>query len=41
MAASLSLFTPAEDEAMIGEAGFGHVEPFFAAFIWPGWIAHR
>lgn len=40
VAASLSLFTPTEDEAMIREAGFVHVEPFFAAFTWHGWIAH-
>lgn len=40
VAASLSLFTPTEDEAMIHEAGFVHVEPFFAAFTWHGWIAH-
>lgn len=40
VAASLSLFTPAEDEAMIREAGFADVEPFFAAFTWHGWIAH-
>ena len=39
VAASLSLFTPAEDEAMIREAGFTDVEPFFAAFTWHGWIA--
>ncbi|MCT2399900.1 class I SAM-dependent methyltransferase [Novosphingobium mangrovi (ex Huang et al. 2023)] len=40
VAANLSLFTPAEDEAMIREAGFAEVEPFFAAFTWHGWIAH-
>lgn len=40
VAASLSLFTPAEDEAMIREAGFTDVEQFFAAFTWRGWIAH-
>lgn len=37
---SLSLFTPAEDEAMLREAGFIDAEPFFSAFTWHGWFAH-
>lgn len=37
---SLSLFTPAEDEAMLKEAGFRDPEIFFAAFTWRGWVAH-
>lgn len=37
---SLSLFDPADDEAILRDAGFAGVELFFAAFTWRGWIAH-
>jgi len=37
--ASLALLTPEEDEACLAEAGFGVIEPFYAAFTWRGWVA--
>lgn len=39
--ASLALLTPEEDEACLREAGFNAIEPFYAAFTWRGWVAHR
>lgn len=38
--ANLNLFSPAEDEAMLREAGFSDVTPFYAAFSWRGWVAY-
>lgn len=38
--ANLNLFSPAEDEAMLSEAGFSEVTPFYAAFSWRGWVAY-
>ncbi|MCG2842082.1 methyltransferase domain-containing protein [Sandaracinobacter sp. RS1-74] len=38
--AMLPLMDPAEDEAVLREAGFRDVGLFFAAFTWRGWIAH-
>jgi len=35
-----SLYAPAEDEAILEEAGFTGPELFFAAFTWRGWVAH-
>lgn len=39
VAASLALLTPEDDEDCLREAGFHHVELFYAAFTWRGWIA--
>ena len=38
--ASLHMFSPEQDEAIIREAGFTDVSLFFAAFTWRGWIAY-
>lgn len=37
--ARLNMFSPEQDEAILREAGFSGVTPFFAAFTWRGWIA--
>jgi len=37
--AHLHLLSPAEDEAILRDAGFAKVEPFYAAFTWRGWLA--
>lgn len=37
---SLDLFSPEEDEAILREAGFRDVTPFYAAFTWRGWVAY-
>ena len=39
VANSLTLLTPADDEACLNEAGFGTIERFYAAFTWRGWVA--
>jgi tRNA (cmo5U34)-methyltransferase len=39
VAASLSLFDPAEDEAILRRGGFSNVQLFYAAFTWRGWVA--
>lgn len=39
MAERLQLLSPAEEEAMLHEAGFSHVEMFYAAFSFRGWVA--
>jgi tRNA (cmo5U34)-methyltransferase len=40
VAAHLDLLTPEEDEAVLREAGFSEVTPFYAAFTWRGWVAY-
>lgn len=37
---ALSLYDPAEDEALLRAAGFRDVQLFYAAFTWRGWICH-
>lgn len=39
VAASVAMLDPAEDEAILRAGGFAHVEQFYAAFTWRGWIA--
>jgi tRNA (cmo5U34)-methyltransferase len=39
MAARLPLLAPAEEEALLGEAGFVDVALFYAAFSFRGWVA--
>jgi tRNA (cmo5U34)-methyltransferase len=36
----LSLLNPAQDEAILREAGFSGVTQFYAAFTWRGWVAY-
>lgn len=36
---NLSLLSPQEDEAVLREAGFKDVTPFYSAFTWRGWVA--
>lgn len=36
----LTLLSPQEDEALLREAGFTDVTPFYAAFTWRGWAAY-
>ena len=36
---SLCLLSPEEDEAILREAGFSQVTPFYTAFAWRGWVA--
>ncbi len=38
VAAHLDLLTPEEDEAVLREAGFSDVTPFYAAYTWRGWV---
>lgn len=38
--ASLSILSPEDDEAVLREAGFQDVTPFYAAFTWRGWVAY-
>ncbi|MAL79644.1 MAG: methyltransferase [Sneathiella sp.] len=40
VAASLSLYEPAEEIEMLHEAGFKNTSSFFSAFTWHGWIAY-
>lgn len=40
VAAHLDLLSPAEDEAVLRDAGFTDVSLFYAAFTWRGWIAY-
>lgn len=40
VAASVNMIPPEEDEAILREAGFGGVTPFYAAFTWRGWVAY-
>ncbi|WP_157219878.1 class I SAM-dependent methyltransferase [Flavisphingomonas formosensis] len=38
--ANLDLLSPEQDEAILREAGFSEVTPFYAAFTWRGWVAY-
>ena len=38
--AHLSLLSPAQDEAILRDAGFSDITPFYAAFTWRGWVAY-
>jgi len=38
--ANLNMFSPERDEAILREAGFQEVTPFYAAFTWRGWVAY-
>lgn len=40
VAANLNLYDPDEDAAILEEAGFSDVTPFYAAFTWRGWVAY-
>lgn len=40
VAANLSVLDPAEDEALLREAGFSGVEMFYAGFSWRGWVCY-
>jgi len=40
VAASVNMLDPAQDEAILREAGFNRIEQFFAAFTWRGWVAY-
>lgn len=35
-----TMLTPAQDEAILGRAGFSDVQLFYAAFTWRGWVAY-
>ncbi len=37
----LPALSPAEDEAVLREAGFTNVELFYAGFTFKGWVAYR
>jgi len=39
VAAMLSVLSPQHDEALMAEAGFRDITPFYAAFSWRGWVA--
>lgn len=38
--ANLALLSPEDDEAVLREAGFRDVTPFYAAFTWRGWVTY-
>lgn len=38
--ANLALLSPQDDEAVLRDAGFRDVTPFYAAFTWRGWVAY-
>ncbi|MDP3693063.1 MAG: methyltransferase, partial [Bradyrhizobium sp.] len=38
--AHLNMLSPAQDEAVLREAGFGNVSQFYAAFTWRGWVGY-
>ncbi|HRE62090.1 MAG TPA: class I SAM-dependent methyltransferase [Micropepsaceae bacterium] len=40
VAAHVSILSPDEDEAVLRNAGFGQVTPFFTALTWRGWVAY-
>ena len=40
VAASLKIFGPEQDEAILRAGGFRRVSVFYTAFVWRGWIAH-
>ena len=39
--ARLPALSPSDDEALMREAGFEHVELFYAALTFRGWVAYR
>ncbi|MEO8243172.1 MAG: class I SAM-dependent methyltransferase [bacterium] len=39
IAAELPILSPAEDEALLQEAGFGNVRQFYAGFTFRGWVS--
>lgn len=40
VATHVAMLSPEEDEAVLRAAGFGGVEPFYAAFTWRGWVGY-
>jgi tRNA (cmo5U34)-methyltransferase len=40
VAAGLNALDPAADEAILRDAGFHDVTPFYSAFTWRGWVAY-
>jgi tRNA (cmo5U34)-methyltransferase len=40
VSASVNMLSPDEDEAILREAGFTDVTPFYAAFTWRAWAAY-
>lgn len=40
VAANLCMLSPEADAAILREAGFRDVTPFYAAFTWRGWVAY-
>lgn len=40
MGSRLTILNPAEDEAMLEEAGFGDITLFYAALTFLGWIGY-
>jgi tRNA (cmo5U34)-methyltransferase len=38
--AHLNILAPEQDEAILRDAGFSDVAPFYAAFTWRGWVAY-
>jgi len=40
VAAGTTMLAPAQDEAILCQAGFRDVQLFFAAFTWRGWVAY-
>ena len=36
---ALPVLSPEEDEALLSQAGFGSVTPFYAGFTFRGWVA--
>ena len=40
VAASSTLLSPEEDEAILRAGGFSYAALFFAAFTWRGWVGH-
>jgi tRNA (cmo5U34)-methyltransferase len=41
ISARLPLLSPAQDEALLHEAGFERIEMFYAAFTFRGWVAYN
>jgi tRNA (cmo5U34)-methyltransferase len=41
ISARLPLLSPEQDEALLREAGFENVEPFYAGFTFRGWVAYN
>jgi tRNA (cmo5U34)-methyltransferase len=38
--AHLNLLAPEQDEAILRDAGFSDISPFYTAFTWRGWVAY-